>query len=570
MTDKRTQHRPLSGSTVFTTALVVSVVAHAALGWWLRDKAIVSVRPDQLTQDRALYRVFRAERDLVVGDDPSDTAADPLQRDAPSLAQLSRALLDAGAPPRPIEDSAPPRVRMRDLPEDAPPQLPGAAESLQLPDLRLPAGVLRDLPSSAAPTALAFVPEPGSGDGSAAGSGLGSADAARTLAGTGLAAGLSEPPRFTMTESGPVDQRRLDAPLDAPPIDFIDLALQSTTQLEMPRHLDDDFDYYLKSWNDRDGLSYFQIDIVARRSLTKLRTMPKDVVFLVDISGSIPQLVVSEIISGLTDALGAFNEGDRFNIVMFRDTARFFSEEGIQPATPANIEAARTFLKQAKAGGNTDINRALSQLLIRDPHNPRVYDIILISDGHPTKGIQDTRQLINLVTRDNEMTASIYTVAVTPRPNVELLEFIAYRNKGLCVTATRTDEVAPTLRDLMSRLRYPIINDVQLNVVGLEGEVYPLHLPNIHSGESFSVFGRYRKPEQFMMRITGRNAGQAVDFTFSRDLAAAPAGDAKIRQGWAFWKLHHLYSDMIRRGETREILAEIDQLRRQYKLKTLY
>src|SRR5690606_9142769 len=143
----------------------------------------------------------------------------------------------------------------------------------------------------------------------------------------GLAAGLSQPPRFTMTESGPVDQRRLDAPIDAPPIDFIDLALQSTTQLEMPQHLDDDFDYYVKTWNDRDGFGYFQVDIVARRSLTKLHTMPKDVVFLVDISGSVPQAVVNEIVAGLADALGSLNAGDRFNIVLFRETASFFSTD---------------------------------------------------------------------------------------------------------------------------------------------------------------------------------------------------------------------------------------------------
>jgi hypothetical protein len=570
MTDKRTQHRPLSGTTVFVTAIVVSMLAHTTLGWWLWDKSIVSVQPGQLAQDRELFRVFRAERDLVVGDDPSDLTTDAADRELPTLAQMSRALLEAGTPPRAIEDSAPPAVRVRDLPGDEPPRMAAASESLQLPDLKLPAGVLRDLPPSAAPAAMAFVPDPATGSGAGSGSGLGSADAARTLAGTGLSAGLSEPSRFTMTESGPIDQRRMDAPLDAPPIDFIDLALHATTQLEMPQHLDDDFDYYVKTWNDRDGFSYFQVDIVARRSLTKLRTMPKDVVFLVDISGSIPQLIVNEIVAGLSDALGAFNEGDRFNIVLFRDTARFFSTDGIRDATPDNVEAARAFLADARAGGSTDINRALSLLLTRDFDKPRVYNIVLISDGHPTKGIQDTRQLINLITRDNEMTASIYSVGVTRAPNVELLEFIAYRNKGFCVIANRLDQVAPTIRDLMSRLRYPIIRDVALSVVGLDGEVYPLHLPNIHSGESFSVFGRYQKPEQFMMRITGRNADRAVDFTFSRDLAASPRGDAAVRQGWAFWKLHHLYSEMIRRGEARELLAEIDQLRRQYRLKTLY
>lgn len=561
------QHKPISASTIFTTALVVSVIAHAALGWFLRDLPILRLSTQERGDDRELYRVYRAERDLVVSDvDDPAALADP-QSDAPTLAQITKALLEAGAPPRTADSSDPTPVRLRDLPDATPKELPGTPTTL--PDLNLPAGVLRDLPSAAAPAALAFVPDTEVGVGGSTRH-VGSADAARTLAGTGLAAGLSEPKRFTMTEEGPADQRRIFDPIDAPPIDFIDLALDPTTQLQMPQHLDDDFDYVVRTWSDRDGFSYFQVDIAGRRSLTKLRTMPKDVIFLVDISGSIPQEFVAEVVSGLADALGSLNEGDRFNIVMFRESARFFSTQGIVSATPQTIDQARNFLTEAKAGGYTDINRALAQLLTRDLRQERVYELVLISDGHPTKGVQDTRQLINLVTRDNEMTASIYAVGIGRNPNVELLEFLAYRNKGVCVFSRRTEDVAPMIRDLMSRLRYPIITDVQLSTVGLEGEVHPLRLPNIHSGEVFSVFGRYRQPQQFMMRITGRNLGQPVDFTFSRDLAASPPGDAKIRQGWAFWKLHHLYSEMIRRGETRELLGEIDQLRRQYKLKTVY
>lgn len=565
MARPRAQRGPISPLTVLATAMVVSALAHVAAAWWLWDKPVVRFNPELFEPARSTYRVVRAERDKIIGE-PGDAGklADP-PSPAPTLAQMSRALLQEAPAVREPSRDEPALVRMRELPDALPEAF---ATPLQLPDIVLPAGVVADLPSG--PAAMAFVPESGaSGEGATVG--MGSGAAARMLAGAGLAVGLSEPRRFTMTESGPVDQRRLDAPLDAPPIDFVDLALDPTTQLDLPEHLDDDFDYYLKTFTDRDGAGYFQIDIVARRSLRKLRTMPKDVVFLVDISGSIPQEFVTEVVAGLTDALGSLNEGDRFNIVMFRETARFFSTQGIQPATASNVEAARAFLVGTKAGGYTDINRALSQLLVRDLQAPRVYELILITDGHPTKGVQDTRQLINIVTRDNEMTASIYSVGIGRAPNVELLEFLSYRNKGLCVFANRPEAVAPTIRDLMSRLRYPIIKDVQLSVVGLEGgEVYPLHLPNIHSGESFQVFGRYPRPDQFMMRVTGRGADRNVDFTFSRDLAAAPQGDAAIRQGWAFWKLHHLYSEMIRQGETRELLRQIEQMRRQYKLKTLY
>ena len=68
----------------------------------------------------------------------------------------------------------------------------------------------------------------------------------------------------------------------------------------------------------------------------------------------------------------------------------------------------------------------------------------------------------------------------------------------------------------------------------------------------------------------GRGADGPVDFTFNRDLERAPIGDRAIARDWAFWKLHHLYSEVLRRGETPGLQRQIDELGERYDLKTLY
>jgi hypothetical protein len=124
---------------------------------------------------------------------------------------------------------------------------------------------------------------------------------------------------------------------------------------------------------------------------------------------------------------------------------------------------------------------------------------------------------------------------------------------------------------LTSRLRYPIIRNVQLYVSGVDGnEVYPRNLPNIHQGERFRVFGRYGRPVPFTMTLTGTSDDQAVDITFTRDLMSAQRGGEAIAGAWAFRKLHFLYSEIIRLGERQELLDQIEQLRRRYDLRTLY
>ncbi|HEX7010002.1 MAG TPA: VWA domain-containing protein, partial [Phycisphaeraceae bacterium] len=297
-----------------------------------------------------------------------------------------------------------------------------------------------------------------------------------------------------------------------------------------------------------------------------------DTVFLIDTSGSVPQEWVTQIIAGVRQSLGSLNEGDRFNLVLFNERPAFLSVDGPLPATQANIDQAHRFLAGARSQGWTDVNAALSRLLVRDVAAQRVYNLILISDGKPTRGVLSTRDLINLITRDNNLAASIYCVGVGPQQNRELLEFLAYRNQGLCVFVDRVDHVAAALRDLASRLRYPLIKNLHVSVAGQEvGQVYPVHLPNVHQGQRLSIYGRYTTLAEFTVHITGDSADGPVDFTFTRDLNAALPEGRELARAWALWKLHHLYSQILHHeGPDPSIQRQIDDLRRRYGLKTLY
>ena len=118
------------------------------------------------------------------------------------------------------------------------------------------------------------------------------------------------------------------------------------------------------------------------------------------------------------------------------------------------------------------------------------------------------------------------------------------------------------------------MKDVKLEVAGTAPqEIYPRDLPDIHQGEEFAIFGRFRpedKSKTFSMRLHGHNAGKGLDLTFTRDLSEGIEGTPDIQQKWAFWKLHHLYSEMIRLEDDREVREQIRQLVKDYDLKAVY
>lgn len=568
--------------------LVISAGAHVGLGVVLRDHTFGEIDPAALAREERPVRVKRATFDQIKGaeQDGQSQGETPATADelADSLMQeVETATSDPFDPELELRAVPEPTVRPQTLDQTA-------ADVLNLDDLL---GDLVDMPdelvfdeSSAFDVQRAGgagseemssdllaqlsaadggLPGGGPGLGIGGGQGLATGRAGGADTGVGPGSGFGGGTGNGLGGAAPGG--------GGGGLDFLEFGAIDPADFEPPARLDNDFDYVVTRYDrattaNEDG--YFRVKITGKRSLRKLATMPKDVVFMVDTSRSIPQKTIDQITSGIRQSIRTMNPEDRFNLVFFNDRVRFFAGQPVPP-TAQNLEMADRWMKGARARGQTDVNLALRQMLKRDIEPGRVYELVLISDGKPTLGVLDTRELINLITRENDLAASIYCVGIGTQQDNRLLDFLAYRNKGFSISIERRADIAVELVGLMSRLRYPIITDMQVRFAG-QGmdEVYPLTLPNVHQGESFEVFGRFDQPGPFTVQVTGRSAGKPVDLTFRADLNLAMRGDDEVANGWAFWKLHHLYSEIIRLGERPELLRQIQRLRQQYQFDTLY
>jgi len=573
-----------------TFLLLLSVALHVGAAAVLYDRPLGRLEGlDQHRSERVL-RVRETQYADPLGADQGQAATEP-EQNGPSTAELSDNLLREITPAEATAPEAPPPAERETRHERTEPER--EAEDDSATD-ELLASMVEQSPRDVTFSEGPAMEQTTGGDGTQTEDGGGAPRAGELLAragegsepgpgigtgstGSGVSADTTAIERRPRLESsgGEVgstsDRRRMPMDLGRQSLDFAEQALAGTTELQIPRHLDNDFSYYLSRYDADDEPGYFRVDIAARASLQKLPAMAKDVIFLVDTSDSISSDWVNAVMAGVKQSLPSLNDADRFNIVLFDEEPRFFSTEGLKPAEPQALQQARRFLDQGHSGGYTDINSALRQLLVRRVQPERVRQIVLLSDGQPTQGVMDTRELINLITRENNRASSIYCVGIGDEQNRELLDFLAYRNTGFSRYIRSANRASQRIADLMSRLRYPLIKDVRLDVVGVDGQtVYPRRLPNIHDQQQISAFGRYDEPKSFTVRITGQNSGQTVDFTFTRDLSLASEGDPTIEENWAFWKLHHLYSEILRRGENSIVRRQIEQLRREYDLETVY
>jgi len=573
---------PLSGNRrlMMAVAVAMSLGVHVAVAWSIYDKPLLPFDAAQNIVNKAAYRIRRADpqvQPLLAQHADSSMALDKQV----TLGEVSAALLANVAQPAPA--LGPPTEQPLHGVEDARP-----SQSYQLTDVQTSQArqdaktqMVRHMVGNPS-LEVAYVGQPVVQPASTAASNGWSADVRRILneaavQGSPLAApGQLERPQ--LADVARPELRLESATAHLPHTNFGVMALKDATKLKVPQYLDSDFEYVLytfkphRPWSsaDDDAGNYLRVDITGRRTLRKLHTMPRDVVYLIDTSGSVTQPWVDAAIKGIKDALHRLNKDDRFNIVMFKEKASVFDTHSNRPVNKETRTAAQRFMDKAKAGGFTDVNQALSRLLVRDVSSQRVYDLVLISDGQPTRGVKDTRELINLITRDNDLTANIYCIGIGGKQNRKLLEFLAYRNKGFCMFAKNSTDTPRVIRDLASRLRYPIIRDVTLVVGGLDaGTVFPRNIPNIHQAETFSIYGRFNKLDKFTMQVSGKSFDQEVAFSFTRDLNRAHRGDKQMMHDWAFWKLHHLYSEQLRRGDDEQLNRQIKWLRQRYKFKTM-
>ena len=564
--------QPVNPKVASLIAATISLLIHAAVGLSIYNQPLGHVDLN-LLEETKFVPVRRATEDLIHSSERfSDDARQPSLQ-PPSISDLGQTLLSEWAPALKSHPVSLNPVRAHLLVFD---ERPDRDETLSttIPSFRLPDLVLEE--SSGRPQLSIAIthddtvtaPEPQSAD-------IPQSEDLLNQIGIDLSR-QPPPPRLkppALIESGPVADRRLiDKLSETPPIDFARIALAGTMRLRIPEELDHDFDYRLTSYQEphqrRTGGGYFQADLSARRSLKRLRSMAKDVVFVIDTSASVPQSWVKATVSGVSDAMTNLNPGDRFNVVLFNEQPSFFSVDQIQPFNARTLEAAQAFLRGARSGGMTDVNNALSRLLVRGLQSDRVYYLILISDGRPTRGVMNTRELINLITRDNDLSASIYCIGIGPRYDRQLLEFLAYRNRGICLFVSKRQDTAQTIRDLIGRLRFSILKDIHLQITGLNNhEVFPLHLPNIHQGETFSIFGRFEFAGEFTLRLLGFNGAQQYDVTFTSDLRTVERGRGVIATQWARRKLVHLYSQLLRDGESEALSQQIDQLHDRFRIR---
>ncbi len=269
--------------------------------------------------------------------------------------------------------------------------------------------------------------------------------------------------------------------------------------------------------------------------------MPRDLVFIIDTSGSMHGTSLQQAKRALQRALKGLRPGDRFNVIEFNSYMTPLFPESVS-ADPTNISIAENFVREMRSSGGTEMYPAL-QFALRTPASEGLLrQIIFITDG----AVGNEEGLFELI--DSALGNSrLFTVGIGSAPNSWFMRKSAEAGRGTFTIISALHEVGEKMDRLFRKLENPQVTNIDVQwPSGTTVEAYPSVVPDLYRGEPVAI--RAKASGAFRPGAAVRINGDSVGGAWSRDLGLTPDHPSPgVAALWARARIADLM-DQARRG----------------------
>uniref|UniRef100_A0A8C0BT26 Inter-alpha-trypsin inhibitor heavy chain H3 n=1 Tax=Buteo japonicus TaxID=224669 RepID=A0A8C0BT26_9AVES len=295
---------------------------------------------------------------------------------------------------------------------------------------------------------------------------------------------------------------------------------------------------------------------------TNLPKLPKNVIFVIDISGSMSGREIQQTREALLKILDDIKEDDFFNFILFGSEVQTWKETLIK-ATPENLDEARKFVRGIDTAGMTNLhggimrgidmlNAAHERNLV---HKRSASIIIMLTDGQPNVGISNTQEIQEHVKKAIEGKYPLYNLGFGYGVDYSFLEKMALENKGLARRIYPDSDAALQLQGFYDEVSNPMLTDIELNYP--ENEISDLtknSFKHFYDGSEIVVAGRFIDNNQNHLTVDVRGEdAQQTDKAFQEQEYIF--GDY-IERLWAYLTIEQLLEKRIAAtGEEKENLT---------------
>ena len=281
--------------------------------------------------------------------------------------------------------------------------------------------------------------------------------------------------------------------------------------------------------------------------------MPRETIFIVDTSGSMHGVSMSQAKRAVNLAIKALKPGDLFNVIEFDSyTSALFPYSRL--ANGNNVSSALAFVGQLQAEGGTEMRPALKLALSMPAQETHLRQIVFITDG--SVGYED--EMFSIIEQQLGA-ARLFTVGIGSAPNSLFMRKAAEAGRGSYTFISALHEVSEKMDALFKKLEHPQVTDIEVHwPSGVIVDSYPATVPDLYLGEPVSIRAQasngFRPGE--VVRITGNSVTGSWAADLDIDSSTASEGVAAL---WARARIGALADQERRGGNAEELRAGILQ-----------
>jgi Ca-activated chloride channel homolog len=313
---------------------------------------------------------------------------------------------------------------------------------------------------------------------------------------------------------------------------------------------------------------FFTLILQPPERVTAEDVTPKELVFVLDTSGSMQGFPIEKAKETMKLALDNLYPSDTFNLITFSGDTRILFPAPV-PATRANLAKAQAFLSASSSAGGTEMMKAITAALEPSDAQSHVRIVCFMTDGY----VGNDMEIISEVQKHPN--ARVFAFGIGSSVNRFLLDKMAEAGRGEVEYVSLSDDGSAAARRFHERVRNPLLTDISIDWSGLPvADVYPQRIPDLFGAKPLVVTGRYASAGRGTIRLKGKMSGNDFVREIPVEFPETMASHDVLAPLWARARVDNLmaqdYAGAQSGNMSTELKDTITQLSIEFRLMTQF
>jgi len=313
------------------------------------------------------------------------------------------------------------------------------------------------------------------------------------------------------------------------------------------------------------GYGYFMLMIQPQEDERLTKSPPREIVFLIDVSGSMSGQPTAKVIETMQSMLGLCREQDTVQVVTFAGQAHQLFEKPL-PVNETSIKRALNFTAGLKGSGGTHMLEGVKMAIDQPIDAKRLRIVVMLTDGY----IGNEAEIIEHVGKHCGDQIRFWTIGIGQSPNMFLVDGVARQGGGMGKKLGLNDDAESLAQEVMTRIQRAQLAKIRIDYGELEvAETYPAKIPELWAGRPVILFGRYAGGGKDTITIRGQVEGEPVSWTLGVDLPEKQPAHDVLAKVWARQKIEALMQQTYYQGSP-AVEEEVTAIALDYRLMSQY